>query len=37
MGYSNEGRGLWIILSGYFMLGKGSYIKECKSRYGRVG
>ena len=25
------------ILGGHFMLGKGSYIKECKSMHGRVG
>ena len=37
VGYSNEGRGLWNILGGHFMLGRGSYIKECESRHGRVG
>ena len=37
MGYSNEDRALWNILGSHFMLGKGSYIKECKFRHGRVG
>ena len=36
VGYSNEG-GVCGILGRYFMLGKDSYIKECKSRHGRVG